>query len=50
MVFVICLFVSIVVSVIALVIYDQALTPKTQGQEIDKINSYLRQLIVGYDQ
>ena len=40
--------IAIVVAVIALVIYDTTLTPHDQQVSIDKINSYLARLIVGY--
>ena len=40
--------VAIIVAVIALVIYDNTMTPNDQQVSIDKINSYLSRLIVGY--
>jgi len=42
------LLISILVSVVALIIYDNSFTPSKQEKDIDIINSYLRQLIVGY--
>ena len=39
---------SILVSIVALIIYDNSFTPSKQEKDIDIINSYLRQLIVGY--
>ncbi len=41
--------IAIVVSVIALVIYDTTMTPHDQQVSIDKINSYLARLIIGYE-
>ena len=41
--------IAIVVSVIALVIYDTTMTPHDQQVSIDKINSYLSRLIIGYE-
>jgi uncharacterized protein YpmB len=40
--------ISIVVAVIALVIYDSTMTPSKQQDNLDKINDYLSRLIVGY--
>lgn len=40
--------VAIIVAVIALVIYDNTMTPNDQQANLDKINSYLARLIVGY--
>jgi len=40
--------IAIVVAVIALVIYDNTMTPHDQQANLDKINSYLARLIVGY--
>lgn len=42
------LLISILVSIVALIIYDNSFTPSKQEKDIDIINSYLRQLIVGY--
>jgi hypothetical protein len=40
--------ISILVSIIAILIYDKSFTPSKQKQDLEIINSYLRQLIVGY--
>ena len=42
------LLVSLLVSIISLIIYDNSFTPSKQEQDLEVINSYLRQLIVGY--
>jgi hypothetical protein len=42
------LLVSILVSIVSLIIYDNSFTPSKQEQDLEIINSYLRQLIVGY--
>jgi hypothetical protein len=42
------LLISILVSVVSLIIYDNSFTPSKQENDLDIINSYLRQLIVGY--
>ena len=40
--------ISILVSIVAILIYDKSFTPSEQKQDLEIINSYLRQLIVGY--
>lgn len=40
--------IAIIIAVIALVIYDTTMTPHDQQVNLDKINSYLARLIVGY--
>ena len=40
--------VSLLVSIISILIYDNNFTPSKQKQDLEIINSYLRQLIVGY--
>ncbi len=40
--------ISILVSIVAILIYDKSFTPSKQNQDLEIINSYLRQLIVGY--
>jgi uncharacterized membrane protein len=40
--------ISILVSIVAILIYDKSFTPSKQKQDLEIINSYLRQLIVGY--
>jgi hypothetical protein len=45
----ISLAVAIVVVILGLIIYDLGFTPATQNKEINKINTYLRALIVGYE-
>lgn len=47
-IFILCLLVSIGVAVIALVIYDNTMTPSNQQANLDRINDYLSRLIVGY--
>jgi hypothetical protein len=47
-IFVLCLVVSIVVVVVALLIYDNTMTPHDQQVNLDRINDYLSRLIVGY--
>lgn len=47
-IFILCLLVSIAVAVIALVIYDNTMTPSDQQVNLDRINDYLSRLIVGY--
>lgn len=42
------LIVSIIISIVTLVVYDVALTPSNQQKQIDNINTYLKQLIIGY--
>ena len=39
---------SIIITVVGLLIYNYALTPKNLQDNIDAINNYLRHLIVGY--
>jgi hypothetical protein len=40
--------VSLLVSIISILIYDKSFTPSKQKEDLEIINSYLRQLIVGY--
>lgn len=40
--------VALIISTLAIVVYDSSFTPSKQQDDIDIINSYLRQLIVGY--
>jgi hypothetical protein len=47
-IFILCVLVSIAVAVIALVIYDNTMTPNDQQVNLDRINDYLSRLIVGY--
>jgi hypothetical protein len=42
------LLISILVSIVSLIIYDNSFTPSKQEQDLEIINKYLRQLIVGY--
>lgn len=44
----ISLIVSIIISILTLVVYDVALTPSDQQKQINNINNYLKQLIIGY--
>ena len=44
----ISLLIAIIVVVIALVIYDQWLGPSNTKANLNKINSHLNELIVGY--
>jgi hypothetical protein len=44
----IILLISILVSIVSLIIYDNSFSPSKQEQDLEIINSYLRQLIVGY--
>jgi len=47
-IFILCVVVSIIVVVIALLIYDNTMTPNDQKVNLDRINDYLSRLIVGY--
>jgi len=48
LIFLLSIVVAIVVAVLALVIYDNTMTPNDQSKNLDYINEQLKALILGY--
>ena len=44
----ICIVISLLISIGVVLIYDSAFTPNDLQKQIDNINSYLRNIIIGY--
>jgi hypothetical protein len=49
LIFLLAVVVAIVVAVLALVIYDNTMTPNDQSKNLDYINEQLKALILGYN-
>jgi hypothetical protein len=45
---IICIVISLLISIGVILIYDSAFTPNDLQKQIDNINSYLSSIIVGY--
>ena len=45
----VCIVVSIIITVGSIIIYNYGFTPANQSEQIEKINSYLTKLIIGYN-
>jgi uncharacterized membrane protein SpoIIM required for sporulation len=44
----ICIVISLLISIGVILIYDSAFTPNDLQKQIDNINSYLKNIIIGY--